>query len=458
MDIIDGNMKSRVSYGVLAVLVASTIFGGLLQNAVSTVIPAIMQETGVTVGLAQWLVTLFQLCLGVVIPLVAFLVRRFDVKDLFIVSMVVFTIGTFLIAAGESFELLFLGRLLEGIAAGITFPLIQIVVFQNFPRNRWATIMGVIGLAFGFAPNIGPTIAGVCAEAWGWRSMFWGVAVASALLILLLALLVPRGLAHAKERVLDWPSVWLSTVGFGGVLLGFTNATDAGFASPACWLPLCVGALALVFFLWRQRRIDNPLWDLDAFRNRDFTVGSIMICLLFSAFIGVTLVIPLSMQNVGGFTALEAGMALLPGTIAALIMNPLSGILMDRIGVRPVICAGGVLLLVGTIPMLQLGQMDSLAMIMFWQGVRTFGISSLIQPISTWSVRTLSHELVPDGTSISNTVRQVAGALGTSVMVLLMAVGATAGSVSAFGVDLAVGFSALCCAILLILAIFFVKK
>lgn len=458
MRIADDSTKSSLGYGVLALMVLGTILGGLLQNAVSTVLPAIMEETGVTVGMAQWLVTMFQLCLGIVIPLVAFLVRRFDVKVLFVVSTALFAAGTFLVAAADSFPLIFAGRFLEGIAAGVSFPLIQVVVFQNYPRNRWGTIMGIVGLAFGFAPNIGPTIAGVCADLWGWRSMFWGVAVLSAVTALLMAVLLPRNMADGEARSLDWPSVGLSTAGFGGVLLGFTNATDAGPLSAACLVPLAVGTVCMVLFLWRQRRIPNPLWDLDAFKDRDFTVGTIMVCLLFSAFIGVTLVLPLGMQAVQGFSTLEAGMALLPGTIAALIMNPLSGIMMDRIGVRPVICFGSVLLLAGTVPMMQLGEMNDLALIMVLQGVRTFGISSLIQPISTWSVRSLQGRLIPDGTSISNTLRQVAAALGTSAMVLLMSIGGEPGSVSAFGVDVAIAFSAACSAALLILSFAFVRK
>ena len=458
MQFADEKKKPHIGYGILALMVLSTVMGGLLQNAVSTVLPAIIEETHVTVGMAQWLVTMFQLCLGIVIPLVAFLVRRFDVKSLFVWSTALFALGTLLVAATDNFALIFAGRFLEGIAAGVSFPLIQVVVFQNYPRNRWGTIMGVVGLAFGFAPNIGPTIAGICADAWGWRSMFWGVAVLSAVLAALMAALLPRGMVDGEDRLLDWPSVGLSTLGFGGVLLGSTNATDAGPLSVACLVPLAIGVLCMVLFLWRQRRIANPLWDLDAFHDRDFTVGTIMVCLLFSAFIGVTLVLPLGMQEVLGFSTLEAGIALLPGTIAALVMNPLSGILMDRIGVRPVICFGSVLLLAGTIPMMWLSQMDSLALIMVFQGVRTFGISSLIQPISTWSVRSLQGRLIPDGTSISNTLRQVAAAVGTSVMVLLMSIGGAPGTVSAFGMDVAVAFSAVCCAALLVLSFAFVRK
>ena len=212
MENVGKEKRARIGYGVLALMVFGTILGGLLQNAVSTVLPAIMAETHVSVGMAQWLVTLFQLCLGVVIPLVAFLVRRFDVKSLFVSSTALFAAGTFLVAAGDSFTLMFIGRFLQGVAAGVSFPLVQVVVFQNYPRNRWGTIMGILGLAFGFAPNIGPTIAGICADIWGWRSMFWAVAVLSAVVAIAMAVFLPRGMAEGEDRRLDWPSVALSTV------------------------------------------------------------------------------------------------------------------------------------------------------------------------------------------------------------------------------------------------------
>ena len=458
MESVDHKNQPVFGYGILALMVTGTLFGGLLQNAVNTVLPAIMAQTGVSVGTSQWLVTVFQLCLGVVIPLVAFLVRRFSVKWLFIFSMGLFTAGTLLISVTTSFEAMFVGRVLEGIGTGIMFPLIQVAVFQNYPRDRWGTIMGICGLAFGFAPNIGPTIAGICTQYWGWSSMFWGVTAASGVITLVMVAVLPHDTPRDEPRALDWPSVTLSTLGFGGVLLGFTNATDAGFVSLACLLPLGIGAASIAVFLVRQHQIANPLWDLDAFRDCDFAVGTVMICLLFSAFVAVTLVLPLGLQEVQGFNALQAGMALLPGTVAALIMNPLSGILMDRIGVRPVICFGSILLLAGTIPMLQLGEMNDLAIIMLLQGIRTFGVSSLIQPIGTWSVRSLAPSLVADGTSISNTLRQVAAALGTSVSVMLMAIGATAGTVSALGVDIAIAFSAVCSVVLLVLAFAFVRQ
>ena len=447
-----------MSYGVLALMILGTIIGGLLQNSVNTVLPNIMAEASVTVGQGQWLVSIFGLCLGIVVPLAAYFVRRFDMKSLFLVAMALFTVGTFLIAVAPDFAPMLIGRLLEGVGTGIMFPLIQVAVFQNYPRERWGTIMGVCGLAFGFAPNIGPTIAGIFAQAWGWRSIFWACGILSAAVTLAMLLLLPHMPGKGSAQRLDWPSVALSSIAFGGVLYGLTSATDEGFISAFCLVPLICGIACLVLFIVRQRRIPNPLWDLDAFHNRDFSVGTIMICLLFAAFISVTLVLPLGLMEVQGFSTLEAGMSLLPGALAALIMNPLSGIAMDRIGTRPVICLGAVLLLAGSIPMMQLGELNDLGYIMLLQGVRALGISTLIQPISTWSVRTLTGPLIPDGTAISNTLRQVAGSFGVSIAVLLMSIGGAVGSVSAFGVDLAIAFSTICTAILLALSLVYVRS
>ena len=119
MDFAENSKQARFGYGMLALMVAGTLFGGLLQNAVSTVLPDIMAETRVSVGMGQWLVSSFQLCLGVVIPLVAFFVRRFDIKRLFVAAMAFFTVGTFIVAAAQDFPLMFLGRILEDPASAM---------------------------------------------------------------------------------------------------------------------------------------------------------------------------------------------------------------------------------------------------------------------------------------------------------------------------------------------------
>jgi EmrB/QacA subfamily drug resistance transporter len=444
----------KPSYTSFVLMAFAATFGGLTQNVMNTALPTLMGDVGISVTSGQLLTTVFPLCLGVVIPLVAFLSRRFSSRALVNASLLCFLIGSLLIAGANSFPLLLVGRILEGIATGILVPLVQVVVLQLYPQNRWGLLMGIVGIAMGFAPNIGPTIGGVFTDTWGWRSCFWFLSAFSCLLLVAMLLWFhPRSVTDEHPSKLDWASAALSTIGFGSLLMGFSNASSAGFTAPETVGFIVVGAIGVVLFCVRQMRIDNPLLDLRTFQNRNFTVGTIMVCLLFCAFIGITLVIPMQLQTVEHFSALEAGLVLLPSSFVAALMSPLSGALIDRIGVRPVAVTAATVLCIGTALMLDLGHCQDLAYITIAQSIRQFGIASLIMPLTVWSLRKLTGRQVADGTSVTNALRQVAASLSTALMVLLMAGGGAGGTVTPDGVNAAMTFSFACAVALLAIAV-----
>ncbi len=446
-----------ISYAGLAVLLCGGMLGGLTQTAMNTTLVSVMAELGMSVALSQWLVNAFPLVLGIVIPLSAHLSRRMSARSQFLLAMGCYLAGTAVLLPAQSFALLLVGRILQGVSAGILFPLMQVVVFAQFPLERRGTIMGFVGLTFGFAPNIGPTIAGAFTTAFGWRSAFAFLCVFALCVTVLGFFLIKRTPAVGQARSLDAASVALSSFGFGGLLMGFTNAADFGIASAECIAPFAVGAIAMVAFCVRQARIENPLMDLRAFKVREFTVGTVILGLVFCANIGTALVIPLELQAVHGFSALDAGLALLPGTITAVVVNPASGMIMDRAGARRVTCVCAAMLVVGSAAMVGLGDMTSLPQVMFWQLVRQIGISGVIMPVNTWSLNALPPELMPDGNSLTNTLRQVAAAIGTAVMVLLMTGGVPNGDVTAAGVNSAMLFGLLCVALLAVLSFAYVR-
>lgn len=450
--------KEQHSYTSFVLMTFAATFGGLTQNIMNTALPALMAEVGISVTSGQLLTTVFPLCLGVVIPLVAFLSRRFSSRALVNVALLLFLAGSLLIAVAQTFPALLLGRILEGVATGILVPLVQVVVLQVYPQSRWGLLMGIVGIAMGFAPNVGPTIGGIFTDTWGWRSCFWFLSAFScALLLAMLIWFRPTSITEDNPPKLDWASVVLSSVGFGSLLMGFSNASSYGFAEPESLGFIIVGIVVVVLFCVRQLRIANPLLDLRTFQDRNFTVGTIMVCLLFCAFIGITLVIPMQLQTVEHFTALEAGLVLLPSSFVAALMSPLSGALVDRIGVRPVAITAAAVLCVGTGMMLDLGHCTDLTYITIAQSVRQFGIASLIMPLTVWSVRKLKGHMVADGTSVTNALRQVAASLSTALMVLLMAGGGASGSVTPDGVNAAMFFSLGCAVVLLALALFTVR-
>lgn len=443
----------KPSYVSFALMVFAATFGGLTQNIMNTALPSLMRDIGINVTSGQLLTTIFPLCLGVVIPLVAFLSRRFSAKALTLSALVCFLAGSLIIAVSDSFPLLILGRILEGISTGILVPLVQVVVLALYPKERWGLLMGIVGIAMGFAPNIGPTIGGAFTQFLGWRSCFWFLSAFSALL--LIAMLIwfrPRDITEEHPPKLNWLSLILSSAGFGSLLMGFSNASSFGFAAPESFAFILVGAVLVAAFCVRQLRIPNPMLDLRTFQDRSFRVGTIMVCLLFCAFIGITLVIPMQLQTVEHFSALEAGLVLLPSSFVAAVMSPVSGALVDRFGARKVSLVACTVLSIGTAMMLDLGHCADLTYISVAQSLRQFGIASLIMPLTVWSIRQLKGRMVADGTSVTNALRQVAASLSTAIMVLLMAGGVAGGSATPEGVNAAMALSFAIALIMLVMA------
>lgn len=419
----------RAVYTLFAIVVLGSALGGLSQTGVNAMMADIMADFGAGVELGQWLTTSYMLVLGITVPASTYLQRRFCTKTQVLLAFGLFVAGVVLDVAAPSFAVLLGGRILQAVAAGILLPVMQTVAMVGFGPGKQAAAMGIAGVALGFAPNIGPTVGGALSFAWGWRSFF-------ALMLVLLAALVLWTLAAVRRQPsadasarLDGVSLGQSTLGFGGVLLGFSNASSFGLASLYVWVPVAAGALFLVLFVRRQRRVDDPLISMKIFRNTRFAWGFVAQCLLTASFMGITLLVPLYVQGLCGGTALDAGMVLLPGTVAALVLNPLAGVMTDRVGIRPVALVGGVLLVAGAVSMAFLSADTPLWASMVLQGVRACGVSTLIGPLTAWSLEGLPRNAVADGSAFSIASRQATASFGTSVMVLCV----SAGSLSLLG-------------------------
>ena len=432
-------------YLTFAVVVLGAAAGSLSQTSVSAMLTDIMPEFGMSVEVGQWFTTSYMLVLGITVPVVTFLVKRFSVRQHVVLALSVFFVGALVSLLSTNFWMMLVGRVLQAVAAGMLLPLMQTIAMTDFPPGRQATAMGVAGIALGFAPNIGPTVGGAMSYAWGWRSFFIMLMIWAAVLIV--AILVVAKPAEPRDRTarLDVFSLTLSALGFGGLLLGFSNASSYALTSPFIWVPIVVGALFLAWFVLRQRRLEHPLIDMGIFRSRQYVHGFVVQNFLNASFMGVTLIIPLYIENLCGGTSLEAGMVLLPGTVTALVMNPLSGWLTDRIGIRPVAVVGGLFLVTGATLMSFLDAETPLYVVMICQGIRAVGTSSLIAPLTSWSLAKLPRPIVTDGSSFCTAARQACASFGTSMMVFILtmvlasAVGAANPSIA---YQAAFGFSA----------------
>ncbi|MEG0504642.1 MAG: DHA2 family efflux MFS transporter permease subunit [Raoultibacter sp.] len=427
---------------LFALVMLAGAFGNLSQTAVNAMMPAILGEFSVDVGLGQWLTTSYMLVLGVTVPVATFFARRFSARRHVFIALGFFFAGALLACTASNFWALLLGRVCQAISAGLLMPLMQTIAMTKFPHDRRATAMGIAGIAMGFAPNIGPTIGGAMVFSFGWRSFFYLLLMVVLVLALATAVLVERGSASNNKAKLDVVSLSLSTLGFGGLLLAFSNASSFSLTSSFIWVPLALGAIFLAFFVRRQKRVDDPLINMAIFDSKQFFAGFMALNFLHASFMGVTLVIPLYIEGLCGGSSLDAGIVLLPGTVAALLLNPIAGVLVDRIGVRPVVMVSGFLLVVGSISMVFLDENTPLFVTMALQAIRAFGVSGLMSPLIAWSLADLPRAIVTDGSSFCIAVRQACASLGTSAMVFIITVASAMTVTPALGYQLAFAFSA----------------
>ena len=443
-----------------ALIALTTALGNMSQTAVNAMLPAMAVDLDTSVALAQWMTTGYMLVLGVTVPVAAFATYKLGLRGVLMLSAAFCCAGAVLDIVASSFALALAGRILQAIAAGLAMPLVQTAAMVLFEPGQRGTAMGVSGVALGFAPNIGPTIGGAMVDTWGWQSYFvllFALAFALGLCAFLLVRKDMRLLGGEASARLDAPSFVLSGMGFAGLLLGFSNASSFGLLSAFFWVPLLVGVVFVVLFFKRQDVADYPLVSLRVFESPRYTIGLVCTMLLFASFMGVALVIPLFVEELCGGTAFEAGLALLPGTVAALLLNPLSGILTDKIGARKVVLTGGVFLALGALAAVFFTEETSLAVIMIWQGVRAIGVSLMLASLFTWSLSELDPGILSGGSAFSIMARQATSSFGTALMVFGTQLGPLLGIVDIMGYHIAFGISAACAVILLPVAILKVK-
>ena len=478
---VDGKL-SRAAFISIAILTFITFVGNFTQLQLSSALPIIVSEFHISVTTGQWLTSVFQLVMGVMVPLTAFLTRRFSTRQIVICSMAVFTVGSLLAWLGPNFVWVLVGRVLEAAGTGVMWPVLQITVFSIYPLSRRGFAMGTVGMAMSVAPAIGPTLGGWQTDANGWRSIFLTMTVIGVVSLLAAMFGLHNFGSHDPSARADFFSVSLSVIGFGGLMFGFTNSETYGFTAPVTWGPMVVGLIGIVWFVLRNLRAGKryreavakdksalpqpPLLDLEVLKNRSFTVGTITASLAFFAFSSILVIMPLYIQTDRGYSATMSGLIMLPGAIGQCVSQVFGGRAMDRFGARPVALFGSIVLTLGTLGMSLVAMDTWIWWVSICQFIRQIGMGFLLMPITTWSLNCLNGPSeVSAGSSVTNTARQIAGAVGAPVLVILMETfaalhkqgGASAVAASIFGIQWALRISAMICLAMVLMVFFGVK-
>ncbi|WP_313894025.1 MDR family MFS transporter [Psychrobacillus sp.] len=404
---------------IVGILLSASFVTLLNQTLIIIAIPPIMNDFHINASQAQWLTTAFMLTNGILIPVTAFLIERFSSKHLLIAALSVFSIGTLIGAVAPSFSVLLVARIIQGMGAGIMMPLMQTVMLTLFPPEKRGSAMGMVGLVTGFAPAIGPTLAGWLIVQYSWRSLFYTV-LPVALIVLVLAIFLMKNVTEQKQVKIDFASVIFSTFGWGGLLYGFSIAGTAGWTSGQAIGAISVGLVALVIFITRQLKLKQPMLEFRVFNSSMFTITTILSVFVFAIMVGTQTLLPIYAQDVASFTALESGLMLLPGALIMGFMSPVTGKIFDKFGGKWLAVTGFSFITTALILYANLSLDATLVWIASIFAVLMVGISMIMMPLMTAGINALPPHLIPHGTAMNNTIRMVGGSIGTATLISVM--------------------------------------
>lgn len=407
--------EHRSSYiPLLSIMILGLFLAILNQTLLNVAIPHLITEFNVTATTAQWLLTGYMLVNGVLIPLAAFLIERFGIRRLFLSAMIFFTVGSLVCGMAPTFSILLIGRLIQAVGGGVLMPLVMTIMLSVFPPEIRGKGMGILGLALMFAPAIGPTLSGWVIEHYSWRVLFNGIAPLGAI-VTVAAFVLLRDTTTPKKVPLDIPGTITSVIGVGSLLYGLSEAGSKGWSSGIVLTTLIIGVVMIAAFVVLQLNSTRPMLDFRIFKYDMFSLSNIISVIVTVAMFSGMFLLPIYLQNLRGFTALESGLLMLPGAVIMGIMSPISGTLFDKFGPRPLALIGMFITTVTTYEFTKLTLETSYSFILIIYMIRSFGMSFLMMPIMTAGLNQLPEIKNSHGTSMSNTLRQVSGSLGISI-------------------------------------------
>ena len=416
--------EARRNRLVIGLLLVSAFVVILNETILSVATTHLMDDLGVSAGVVQWLTTGFLLTMAVVIPITGYLLVRFDTRTLFITAMSLFSAGTLIGAVAPGFTVLLVGRIVQASGTAIMFPLLITTVLTLVPEKSRGRVMGNISIVISVAPAIGPMISGLILSVFEWRWMFilvLPVAVAA----LVLGAVRMKNVTVPRRAPFDLLSVVLSALGFGGLVFGLTSLSEADAAAEGFirYLPLLVGIVGFALFVLRQlqlQRTDRALLDLRTFRTRTFAVAIMMFTVSMASFFGTIILLPIYLQRVLELDTLGTGLLLLPGGLAMGLLAPVVGRIYDRSGPTALLVAGAVLVSAVLWCMTLLSEGTPVGAVLALHVGLSLGLALLFTPLFTAGLGSLPPSVYSHGSATVATVQQLAGALGTALLVTLM--------------------------------------
>ena len=421
----NGNQYNlKKAWMALIVVVLGTFMGMLDTTIVNIAIPTIMGSTnggfGISLDSVKWIATAYALTLAAVIPLTGFFQKALGTKKVFMFALAIFTIGSVLSGLAWNINALIGFRILQGIGGGIIAPLGMSMILDLFPEKKRGVAFGMWGVAAMAAPAIGPTFGGFLVDSLSWRSIFY-INVPVGIIAFVLCIFLLTGVKFKKFEKFDILGyvTFLTSVVLFIFILGEWSTINW---SQATYPILCaVAALSFVAFIFFESRSPNPIVKVKLFKSFIFSYSFIVFCVIVISLMGVSYSLPYFIQTVMGKSPMDAGIIMLPASAAMALFFIIGGKLYDKIGLKPVIIPGFILLAVSSLLLARSYTIGvAVGTIILLSCLLYVALALINMPIATYTLSTVSQEDNAAASSMFNIMKQVMTALGVTLVTNLI--------------------------------------
>jgi EmrB/QacA subfamily drug resistance transporter len=405
---------------IAAVVVLGTIMSVLDTTIVNVALDTLGRDLNASVDQIQWVVTGYLLALAAVIPVSGWASRRFSSRNVYMLSLVLFTAGSVLCGLATSVDSLVAFRVIQGIGGGMLVPTGQMILVKAAGPRNLPKVMSAIGVPIVLAPIFGPTIGGLLLEHVSWQSIFLVNLPVGIITLIAAFKMLPKDKPEGAER-LDFLGLGILSVGLVGITYGLAETGSAGtlFASSVL-IPLVVGLVGVTTFVLRAWRMPNPLLNVRLYKSRAFAAASVTTFCLGAALFGAMVLMPLYFQTVRGEDAVTTGLLLIPQGLGAAVAMGLSGRATERWGGGITAGIGTLITLAATIPFVLLTDNTPFVVIGAAMVVRGFGIGMSIMPAMTAAYSVLRPDQVTHATPQLTTLQRVGGSMGTAILTVIL--------------------------------------
>jgi len=412
----------RALIRLASVVVLGTIMSILDTTIVNVAIETLGRDLHSSLSAIQWVSTGYLLALATVIPLTGWAMERFGGRNLWMLSVVLFLLGSVLCGLAWNTTSLIVFRVLQGFGGGMIMPVGQAILAQAAGPERMGRIMAVIGVPTLLGPILGPVIGGLIVDNFSWRWIFFVNVPVGVIALALAWRILPRAEVMGRRAVLDLRGLLLLSPGLAFLVYGLSQIGMQGsFTDYRVLIGVGVGIVLLVGFgLHAVSAREKSLIDLSLFKDRAFAAASGTTFIFGVSLFGAMLILPLYYQVVRGESALNAGLLLAPQGVGAAMAMPVAGRITDKVGAGKIVPFGVIVALIGTGAFTQLEADTSYVLLALALWVRGIGLGMTMMPSMAAAYQTLNRAAVPRATSMINIIRTVGGSLGTAVLTVVL--------------------------------------